>query len=570
MNHKFKSTLKPGERFWRLLKPDAKEIKNVYVYSIFTGLLSLSLPLGIQAILNLIQGGQISASWIVLVTLVILGVAVSGILQIYQLRITENLQQKIFSRAALEFAYRVPRIKMEQLYNRYAPELMNRFFDVMTVQKGLSKILIDFSTAAFHIVFGLILLSFYHPFFILFSVVLIGLVFLIIKFTGAKGFKTALKESDRKYQVVYWLEELARTNTTFKLAGKTSLPMDKTDKHVLSYLNAREAHFKVLVRQYSLLLIFKVIIISGLLALGGILVMNQTMNIGQFVAAEIIIILVINSVEKLILSLETIYDVLTGLEKIGQVTDLELEGSGGVDITLNKSREGLKLELTEVSFAFPKSRRQVINDFSININQGEKIIVTGENGSGKSTLLHILAGLYEPVNGFISIDDLPVGNYDQSSLRSVIGDSLTQEQLFEGTIFENISMGRPNATIENVKWALEGLGLADFIKTQPQGYDTILEPLGKSLPKSTTQKLLVARSIADRPRLLLLEDALEHLENNEKRSIIDFLTAKDKPWTLVTVSSDPYFVNASEKVLEMKKGTVLFYGSNDKYKSFNS
>ena len=121
-------TYSPVQRFWLLLKPDQKEIKNVYVYAFFYGLVNLSLPLGIQSIINIIQGGQISTSWIVLVAFVILGVAITGVLQVNQLKITENLQQKIFTRAAFEFAYRIPKVKMEALYRHYAPELMNRFF----------------------------------------------------------------------------------------------------------------------------------------------------------------------------------------------------------------------------------------------------------------------------------------------------------------------------------------------------------------------------------------------------------------------------------------------------------
>lgn len=568
MNKYMQTTLSPGQRFWRLLKPDGREIRNVYVYAIFTGLLSLSLPLGIQAILNLIQGGQVSTSWIILVVLVILGVAIGGILQIYQLKITENLQQKIFTKAALEFAYRIPRIRMEALYKHYAPELMNRFFDIISVQKGLSKILIDFSTAAFHVIFGLLLLSFYHPFFILFSVGLILLVYAIFKFTAKSGLRTSLEESKNKYMVAHWLEELARTSTTFKLAGKTNLPMDRTDGHVMDYLSARESHFKVLVRQYSLLVVFKVLVVTGLLAFGGILVMEQRMNIGQFVAAEIIIILVINSVEKLILSLETIYDVLTGLEKIGQVTDLELESTEGIDINERSDFGGLDLELSNVDFSFPDQTGLTIRNLSMSLQAGDNVAVIGENGSGKSTLLHLLAGLYEPNQGYIAYAGLPKGNYEPTSLHSIIGDSLTQEQLFEGTILENIAMGRENATLDNVKWAIKNLGLENFIKQQSKGYNTMLDPMGRNLPRSIVQKLLLARSIADKPKLLLLEDAFEHLQENDRRSIIDFLTKDENKWTLVAVSSDPYLIKACGQLIVMSKGTIIKSGSYAQLKDY--
>ena len=178
----------PHQRFWLLLKPDTKEINQVYTYSFFKGVIALSLPIGIQSIINLIQGGRISTSWILLIAIVIIGIALGGYMQLMQMRITENIQQNIFTRAAFDFTYRIPRIKLEALYNQYAPELMNRFFDVLAIQKSLAKIIIEFSTAILQILFGLILLSLYHPFFIIYSLLLIVLVYTIIKLTYKKGF----------------------------------------------------------------------------------------------------------------------------------------------------------------------------------------------------------------------------------------------------------------------------------------------------------------------------------------------------------------------------------------------
>ena len=176
-------TQSPFNRFINLLKLDRKDIVQLFFYAIFAGLVSLSLPLGIQAIINLIQAGQDSVSWIVLVIIVVIGVALVGILSLMQLRITENLQQKIFVRSSFEFAYRLPKIKLEMLYNQYPPELANRFFDTMSIQKGTSKLLIDFSSALLQIIFGIILLSLYHPFFIIFGLLLVILLYSIFKFS---------------------------------------------------------------------------------------------------------------------------------------------------------------------------------------------------------------------------------------------------------------------------------------------------------------------------------------------------------------------------------------------------
>lgn len=560
-------TITPMQRFWRLLQPDQREITNIYIYAIFNGLVNLSLPLGIQAIINLIQGGQISTSWVVLVLFVILGVAITGVLQIFQLRITENLQQKIFTRAAFEFAYRIPQVRLEAIYRHHAPELMNRFFDTIPVQKGLSKILIDFSTATLQVVFGLLLLSFYHPFFVVFGFVLLLLVLAIFRFTAQRGLKTSLLESKHKYEVAHWLEELARTNATFKLAGKTDMALHRTDKHVGDYLQARESHFRVLIQQYSLMVIFKVLVATGLLAIGGILVMEQQMNIGQFVGAEIIILLVMASVEKLVLSMETIYDVLTALEKIGQVTDIELEKNEGVDLVSLSADRGLELDLESVHFTYPDHQKKTLDGLDLSIKHCERVLITGANGSGKSTLLHILAGLYDVQEGVISYNGLPKGNLDLGALYSIIGDCLAQEQIFNGTVLENIAVGRPAATFENVQWAVEQIGLEAFIRQLPNGYETMLNPEGKGLPQSTIQKLLLARSIAAKPRLLLLNNALQSLDVSERKKITDFLTDRKNKWTLVAVSADPYLAKQSDKIVILEKGKIAKVGTYGEVRS---
>lgn len=549
--------LTPTKRFWLLLKPDKREIRNIYVYAFFFGLVNLSLPVGIQSIINLIQGGVISTSWFVLVMFVILGIILAGVLQIYQLKITENLQQKIFSRAAFEFAYRIPRIRLEALYKKYAPELMNRFFDIVSVQKGLSKILIEFSTASIQTVFGLLLLSTYHPFFIVFSLILVVLVYSIFKITSKRGLETSLIESKYKYSIAHWLQEVARARISFKLAGKTDLPLNQMDKEVDAYIGARESHFKVLINQYVLMLIFKVLVAAGLLIVGSILVMEQQMNIGQFVAAEIIILLVIGSVEKLILSLETIYDVLTSLEKIGQVTDLELDDSNGLNINETANNEALKVELNNVTFSYPFSSKIIFKELSLEINKNERIMISGDNNSGKTSLLFLLAGLYKVTSGSVVINDLPLGNYNPEHLRSIIGDCLMDELLFEGTLLDNITMGREKATFENVNWAIENLNLSSFVKSLPEGLNTIIYPQGKRYSKGIIDKLILARSIADKPKLLLVKDVFSSMVGAERKDIMKFLTNKSNDWTMVIASRDENLEKMVDRVIVIDDGKVM-------------
>lgn len=561
MEQKDTTLLTPVKRFFNLLKVDRQEVFSIYIYALFNGVVTLSIPLGIQAIISFLTAGETSTSWIILVIFVILGVAFTGIMQIMQLSITENLQQKIFTRSAFEFAYRIPRIKSESVDKHYVPELVNRFFDTLSVQKGLAKIIMDFSSASLQIVFGLILLSLYHPVFIMFSLVLVIIVYLIFKYTIPKGIKTSLSESTYKYEVAHWLEEVARTTSTFKLAGETDLPLTKTDEKVLGYLNNRKAHFKTLMTQYINLVGFKVIIAAGLLLIGGALVINQQMNIGQFVASEIIIILVLASVEKLILSMETIYDVLTAVEKIGLVTDLPLEKDNGTK--LNKDNNGIEIKVKNLSYQFKDENTPIVNDISFTLQKGERLSVVGASGAGKSFLLQLIAGLYEEFKGSIVFDGYPINSLCKENLRTYIGDNFSKEDIFKGTIAENISIGKKSITIEDIKNAATILGLIDYIESQPQGYNTVLLSEGKNLPKSIRLKIILARAIVGNQKLLLLEDSYKQLPPIDKQRFLDYIFAEDKTWSIIAVTDDLDIAKKFDAILVLEKGQTIGYGSYD-------
>jgi ABC-type bacteriocin/lantibiotic exporter with double-glycine peptidase domain len=545
----------PLKRFYDLLKLDRKDVSQIFFYAIFAGLISLSLPLGIQAIINFIQAGRVSVSWIVLVVLVVFGVALVGVLALMQLRITENLQQKIFVRSSFEFAARLPKIKFEEMYNSYPPELANRFFDTMAIQKGTSKLLIDFSAALLQIVFGIILLSLYHPFFIVFGILLLLLLYIIFKFSYASGLETSMRESKYKYKVAGWLQEIARNHSSFRNELNFDYALQKNDGLVSDYLSYREKHFNIIKRQFSQLIIFKMIITASLLSIGGFLVINQQMNIGQFVAAEIIILLVINSVEKIILGLETFYDVLTSVEKIGQITDMNVEEE--TDADYNTCYTDIILETENIKFRFPDSKITTLESITLKIEQGEKIIIDGENGSGKTTLIRILAGLLQPTFGALFINDDNFRKINLKQYRSQIATIIHGETPFEGSILENITFNDKFITPEDLKWAIEAVQLSSLIKTLPKGLDTKIFPEGKQLSSSNAQKILLARSIVHKPKILFLEDPTDNMDEAVANEIIDYIMNEKNKWTVIVSSKNPYWKTKCTRQITMKNGLIL-------------
>lgn len=479
-----------------------------------------------------------------------------------QLSVMEYLQRRIFTEAAIDFAVRIPRFDLEMMRREHLPELVNRFFDTQTIQKGLPKILIEGSTAVLQILLSLLLLSFYHSTFVLSSLLLLGLLGLFFRWTAPLGLETSLKESKYKYKIAYWLEEVGRVASTFKLAGETRFPLEQTDELTADYLDARAKHWRILLSQMFGSVLFRALVLGGFLVLGSILVMDNQLNIGQFVAAEILVLFIVDSVEKLILLHETGYDVLTATEKIGQVTDMPIEREGGVRVEeFCDNKKPLKVELRNLSYQYDDANTPVLKDITLTIQAGERLVIAGYNGAGKSTLMQILSVGRRDFTGSLLFNGLSKRNLDLRSLREHIGDYSSQEDVFQGSILENITLGRQTISLQRVLEMCEVVGLTDFIQNCPNGIDTELLPAGKNMPRSIITKLLVARAVIDEPNLLVVEDPLGNLNYRDRLRIGQMLTDQSHAWTFVAFTDDPLLASLCDRVVVLKDGQIIFDGT---------
>ena len=559
MTYKKISPIVAARKLIAILQLDKKEVSAIYIYAILAGLVQLVTPLGIQSIIGFVMAGALSTSIVVLITVVVLGVFLNGLFQIRQLQIIEKIKQKIYTRDALSFANKIPHLNIEKLDNFYLPELVNRFFDTITLQKGIEKILLEIPAAFIQILFGIILLSLYHPVFIAFGIVLVVLLYVILATTLPKGFTKNLLASDYKYKTAAWLQELARVVKTFKYAKKTSLHIDKTDDLVSNYLIARTSYFKILLTQFWSLVAFKIIITAAMLIVGVYLLLNQQINIGQFIAADIVILAVISSVEKLILTLDKAYDTLTAIEKLDKIKSAELE-SAGTNIIAGSN--GMKIDFKNVSFNYPNGKN-VLTDINVEIQAGEKVLIVGNSGSGKSTLLRLLTGTFTNFSGAIRINNIALGSYAIDSLRSNTGVLISQQDIFQGTIRDNITMGDTSITNEELYQLTKSTGLESFIGELEIGFDTDIDPAGKKLPEKIKQGILLARALFCRKTLLLLENPFDGLEINTIESVKEMMAKLENVTMLVTAGTNAH-QEIFDKIIYLENGSIVSFQSKNK------
>ncbi len=549
--------LTPMRRLWLLLLADKQDLIVLIVYTLITGLVSLAVPLASQALVNTIAAGIFLQPLIVLSLLVLAGLLFASVLRMMKLCLVENLQQRIFARITLLLSERIPSIKASALNNEYMPELINRFFDVITVQKSWGKLLLEGPSALLQVLIGLVLMAFYSPFLLAFDVFILLFIFFAVSVLGIGGLKTSIHESVLKYRVAEWLEDMGRCQTSLKTNGFIQYLVRRSDGLVLNYLQARRAHFAVLFRQAFGTYFFQAIASAGILAIGGWLVINRELTLGQLVAAELVMLNVLSALEKLIRNCDTFYDLLTGLDKIGHVSDLPIERQGGTE--LSYSERGLSIKCMKLRFSYTRS--EILSGLDLLIESGQKASLVGASGAGKTTLASLICGLQEASHGTVEVGGHDVRDLDLHSLRKQVGFVGDVNEILEGTIEDNVGLGRPSVSHQDIRWALDTAQFSTDLIDLPDGINTMLVSGGRNLSRGQVQRLLIARAIAERPSLLILDEAFTGIDEKTKLKIIHQLFSPEIGWTVLDISHDAEVVMRSDKVYVLSAGAITESGT---------
>lgn len=542
-------------KLFKLFKEEKKDFTIVLTYAVIVGLMSLVVPLSASAIVNSVMLG-LSSQLAMLCVLVAIGLLIVGAFDVMKRYVADVLQRRIFVRTSLDIAYRLPRMTQSAFNQEYAPEVVNRFFDVLTIQKTIGKFLLDGTGSGLVILLGLILLAIYHPFFILFDLALLAFVPIVIFILGQNGLETSIKESKKKYALVSWFEEIARCQVSFKLFAKPEFIYQRVDAIAVNYVEARHKHFLVLARQMIGSAIFRAAATVGVLGIGGALVLSEQLTIGELVAAELVVIAMLGAIEKLIEQFENHYDLFTAIDKVSHLTDRPLEPSGGEPAP--KFESAVPISIKNLEFGYDEHHK-VLKGITLEIQKGARVSLVGASGSGKTTLANLLLGLHEPSRGKIMIGDYDISRMSLESLRQVVGIVLEANELFDGTIEENITLGR-DFSYETLVWALKTAQLYDEVFALPQGLKTKLVPMGQNVSIGMRRRIMFARTIIGKPKALILDECFGGIEESVKLDLIHSLYS-EKSWTIIDIAHDAELIRRSEMIYVLKDGKILETGT---------
>jgi len=548
-----KDTPPPFRRLYQLLLPERQDLATVLLFAVFSGVLYLASPLAVDILVNNLAFGANEGVYVqalVLLSLALFGfLCLMGLVRAAQYYVTELIQRRLFVRLTADMVYRLPRVRMGALDQKLGPDLVNRFFDMITVQKGASLLLLDGVNLALGAAIGLLILGFYHPFLLLFDLLLIGSVILILWGMGQGAVKTSVAESYAKHDTASWLEQVAMFPYLFKSDGADRLAATRANALAEGYLDARNRHYRIVFRQIVGLLGLQAIASATLLGVGGFLVLEGELTLGQLVAAELIVSTIVANLASMGKHAEFLYDSLASVDKIGYVVDMPVERESGDTPIRPDADGGASIKVQQLTYGY-QANRPVLKDVTFNVAPGERVALVGAAGYGISTLMDILLGIREPQSGTVQLDGIDVRNWDLQELRRRVT-LVRGHDLVEASVLDNVRFGREDISRSEVEACLEEVGILEEVLRLPRGLDTELMVGGRPFSHSQRSRLVLARAILSKPRLLLLDENLENLKPDDREQLAGLVFDPDRSWSLLVATRSAEVVAQCDRAMDM-------------------
>ncbi|MCA9156820.1 MAG: ABC transporter ATP-binding protein [Planctomycetales bacterium] len=538
---------KPLWRFLVMLRLDQRDVWTIGLFALVAGILSLATPLAIESLVNVVSWGTYLQPLVVLAIMLLTCLGIAGILRVLQTIIVEIIQRRQLVRIVGDLSHRFARARQTALDGEYPRELANRIFDIMTIQKASAVLLLDGVSIVLTTILGMLLLAFYHPYLLGFDLVLLLSMLSITRLLGRGGIQTSIDESVVKYKIAHWLQDVIASPVPFKVNGGESLAVERANRLTTDYLDARQRQFRVVIRQVAFAMGLQVIASTALLGLGGWLVIQQQLTLGQLVASELVVTLVVSSFAKAGKSLEKFYDLMAGIDKIGHLLDIPVDARYEMK---EQVAQPVDVRWQELSFHCPMAG-VTYHIPSAKIDAGARVAITGHDRSGKSLLLKCLAGLVEPQHGMAEVNGMSAQQAALSSHGRMIGYA-GLPQIFHATLQENVDLARSEVGQQRVREALGAVGLWDAVLGLPQGLDTYLQTDGGLLTRTQRAQLMIAQAIAGQPKLLLLDGVLDELTPEVLEHVWQSVAAPQASWTLLIVTNQEHIASRCALRLELE------------------
>lgn len=542
-----------------LLSGERTDLYAVILYSVLVSLLSLVVPVTVQSLVNSVALGGLGQQLVILTLIVIAVLSFSSLLNALLIYTVELLQRRLFIRLSLSLAERIPRYTTHSTRNRYGPEFLNPFLEISSLHSTLWSILLGGIGLFFQVLVGLLLLAFYHPLLLAASMVLLAAIFIIFFVLGMGSIQSADEECSAKYDVLIWLEDMARMPLVFRTQQGLQYGVQKADEVTREWLRKRKTHFAIVFRQNIASFVMHALGSGLLLGLGGYLVIQNQLTLGQLVAAELVMNSALTGLTKFGKYLSSVYDFVASAGKVQKMLQVELDDEWGDDIP--PSSAPMEIEMKNVSLGERADGSCLMEGVNLKISPGESVAIYGPNGAGKSLIAYCLYGLIPCSAGSIRLDGYSVQDIRRGSLRRdvvLIGEA----DFFHGTIEENLRLGREEVSLKRLREVLSTVGLEEKVSSLPDELATLVGPGNTFFSKGEQVRFALARGLLKEPRLLILDQSLDGIDDESLQAIISLLSSSDRRFTFILLTHDrshlPFFSN----VYGLSGGRIQNYSSH--------
>lgn len=474
-----------------IVGPDMPYLRLAMVYGVAISLLSLATPISVQLLINSVANTALPAPlWTLAGLLLLLLLLVAG-LSALRFWVMALFERRFFARVVAEITVRAVHAQNPFFLDQNRGDLFNRYFDLVVVQKAVPSLVIGAFTILLQSAVGLVVTSFYHPFFLAFNALLLLLVLTIWLLWSRGSIRSAVALSHAKHEAARWLESVGASNGFYKSSRHLDFAMDRSEAVTATYVDRHRRYFRYSFTQTVAFLLLYALASAALLALGGNLILAGELSIGQLVAAELILSGVFYGISQLGWYLDTLYDFVASAEELSQLYAIPQEqavaAAGQAPADGAVRLEGVEIEEARFDFA---------------LAAGEQLVTVADGGAER-LLAMVLKRHSVPERGLITVGGADLTTFDMYLLRSEVM-VLDRPTIVEVTIREYLSLGAAPPQSDTMLDALALVGLRERIARLQQGLDTPLAGSGYPLSIGEVMALKLANALLVRPRVLML------------------------------------------------------------------
>ncbi|MDP4006546.1 ABC transporter transmembrane domain-containing protein [Methylobacterium sp. NEAU K] len=474
----------------RLLKPEAGFVWTAVVYGIAVALLGLATPVSVQLLINSVANTALPAPLFVLSGLLLGLLLAAAMLSAARVYVLALFERRVFARMVADITLRALHARDPHFDDSCRSDLFNRFFDLMTVQKAVPQLLIGGFAILLQSGIGLVLTSFYHPFLLAFNLVVAAVLLGVGLLWAGPALRSGAALSHAKHETARWLQSIGSSNGFYKGGGRFSTALARSETMTAAYVQAYRRHFRHTFAQTIGFLTVYAVASAALLAMGGWLILQGQLSLGQLVAAELVLSGAFYGISQLGSHARTFYDLVAALHELSLFEGIEQTAGDG---RTGPSPADGSLRLRDVEADGCR--------FDFAVARGEVLAVSADD-EFERTITALLHRRLRPQRGWVMVGGSDITAFDPDELRSEIV-VLDRPTLVETSIRDYLSPidGQSAAAVHD---CLERVGLAERIRRLPSGLDTPLSATGSPLSTGEAIALKLAALLLDPPKLVIL------------------------------------------------------------------